>query len=89
MYNLPIDIILYIYEFDDTCKLNYDQCIKEYKKYFKNYDRKTLVYQTEVISDPNNLSNYVYSKMSLRYEYIPEHLTGSFQKYILFYLTAK
>lgn len=81
-FKLPNEIIIHIYEFDDTYKINYNNCIKEYNFYYKNYARKTSVYESSFVVDNNNY----YTKMKLKYEYIDNHLIKDFVKYILFCL---
>lgn len=87
--DLPLEIIYYIYEFDDTYRILYHECIKEFKKYFNNYGKKTSVYDTELIPNPEDNTIYIYTKMELKYEYINDKLINDFNEYILFYLKNK
>lgn len=81
IYNLPNDVIIYIYTFDNTYKIIYDSCLKELKIYYKSYTKKTYVY--ECIIENNN------TKMKLKYSYIEDQLINNFNQYLLYCLKDK
>lgn len=81
IYNLPNDIIIYIYTFDNTYKIFYDSCLKELKIYYKSYTKKSYVY--ECIIENNN------TKMKLKYSYIEDQLINNFNQYLLYCLKDK
>ena len=65
-----------------SAPLNPNYSIGEYNFYYKNYARKTSVYESSLVSNNNNY----YTKMKLKYEYIDNHLIKDFVEYVLFCL---
>jgi len=81
-YDLPPEIIRYIYQYDNTYHIIYKSCLNEYNQYFKSYNKKVFVYAFIDNSLPLN-DEQQYSKMVLKYQYIEDRNISDFVKYIL------
>lgn len=81
MFKLPKDLIINIYIFDNTYKIYFDNCIKELKKIYNSYTKKTDIYHTYII---NGIS-YMYKK----YTYIDADDIKNYNQYLLYILHDK
>ena len=81
MFKLPKDLIINIYNFDNTYQIYFNECIKELKNIYESYTKKTDQYDTYII---NGIS-YMYKK----YTYIDADDIKNYNQYLLYILHDK